>query len=146
MELCLFHLKLNCLLFVLCGFGLFLLPHLTKAQIAELTPKQEIARKIAYIAHHTGVDIDTAIAVAECESKISQVRSYKKNTNGTYDFGVFQINAIHIPLARKMGFDIINNVEDNIHFAFYLMLKSGVYSNWKGSSKCWIPKLRPDIS
>ncbi len=59
-----------------------------------------------------------------------------KNKNGSTDHGYFQINSQHIPEAKSMGLDIVNNEEDNANFAIHLMKKNGL-SDWGYSKHNW---------
>ena len=60
-----------------------------------------------------------------------------KNTNGTTDYGVCQINSIHLEQAKKMGLDVINSEADNKEFALYLFNTQGSVP-WRSSSHIWL--------
>jgi hypothetical protein len=75
--------------------------------------------------------------VAQCESGARQY-----NANGrivknpvTPDYGIFQINAIHVKTAQALGYDIFSE-EGNIRFAMYLYQKNGL-RDWNASKHCW---------
>lgn len=102
----------------------------------KLTPKQEIAQKIAFIAYHMGVDEKLAIQIAKCESGLNQ-----NAVSSTKDYGVMQINKkANGKLAEKLGFNI-HNTDDNIRFGLWLILKDGAKRHYSASFKCWNPKI-----
>lgn len=47
-------------------------------------------------------EVAKAIAISYCESKWNE-RAYNHNTNGSEDFGIFQVNSIHKPTKDEMG-------------------------------------------
>ena len=64
-----------------------------------------------------------------------------KNTDGTTDWGVCQINSTHIEQAKKMGLDIMKE-KDNKEFALYLFNTQGSVP-WRASAygkNGWINK------
>ena len=80
------------------------------------------------------------VEVARCESGMRQFKGGEviKNTanrNGTVDYGVFQINSIHLPTAQKLGIDIMT-LEGNIEMA-KVILKSQGLNAWNPSRHCW---------
>lgn len=56
-------------------------------------------------------------------------------TNGTGDYGLFQINKSHFKEAESMGYDIMTP-EGNTAYAIYLYNQLGT-SPWNASKKCW---------
>lgn len=56
-------------------------------------------------------------------------------TNGTGDFGLFQINKAHIKEAKNMGLDIMTEA-GNTAFAIYLYQQNGT-RDWNSSKSCW---------
>lgn len=53
----------------------------------------------------------------------------------TDDYGVMQIHSSWIPLATKMGLDIVHNAQDNIEFGIWLANTHG-YSQWSTYKYC----------
>ena len=60
-----------------------------------------------------------------------------KNTNGTTDWGICQINSIHLERAEKLGYDVINSEKDNKAFARVLFMEQGSVP-WRSSSHLWL--------
>ena len=61
------------------------------------------------------------------------------NKNKTTDWGLAQINDIHLPVAQKLGLDIINSRKDNEVFAGILYDKFGpkIWYGWDAKrDKC----------
>ncbi len=77
------------------------------------------------------------IEIARCES--GQRQMYDNGDvviSRTRDYGVFQLSYQWIPLAKKMGLDIVHNEKDNISFALWLYHKEGTRP-WNSSKACW---------
>jgi hypothetical protein len=72
------------------------------------------------IALYFGDEADNAIKIVECESSMNPLAVNNKNTNGSIDCGLFQINSIH-------GYDCeeLKDVEFNVKIAKKLYDKSG---------------------
>jgi hypothetical protein len=68
-------------------------------------------------------EIARAIAIAYCESKFNE-RAYNWNTNGSEDFGVFQVNSVHKPTKDEMG-----NYQANIRKAKEIYDRAG--KSWR---------------
>jgi len=51
-----------------------------------------------------GIEARLLNAIAQVESGMNPV-AVGKNRNGTYDYGLMQINSIHLPSLRKLGID-----------------------------------------
>jgi len=99
--------------------------------------------KIIKASVENGVDPDTALNIAMCESSL---RHYGENGNtlrglhNSNDLGVFQINEkYHLEKSQELGFDI-ETPEGNIGYAMWLIKNEGV-KHWKYSKPCWGPKL-----
>lgn len=56
-------------------------------------------------------DPDTAVAIAKCESGLNIEAYNPRNTNGTTDGGLWQINDIHNASLDKLGFDKYDPIE-----------------------------------
>lgn len=73
--------------------------------------------------------IMTAIRIAKAESGL-RTDAINKNSNGTFDIGIFQINDVHSKrISRTDRFDM----EKNISFAYKLRTEQG---NWNAWSVC----------
>lgn len=71
----------------------------------------------------------TAIRIAKAESGL-RTDAINKNSNGTFDIGIFQINDVHSKrISRTDRFDM----EKNISFAYKLRTEQG---NWNAWSVC----------
>lgn len=110
------------------------------------TPEQQIAQRIAFIAYHLGVNENLAVAIASCESGFKQIRSIKQNNNKTYDWGIFQINSIHLNTAQKMGFNVTKEWEDNVRYGLLLIKKNGAVKDFSASIQCWLPKVEQAVA
>lgn len=86
----------------------------------KLTANQ--VRGLAYAAGFRGHDLDVAVAVAMAESG-GKVRAQNKNTNGTTDRGIFQINSTH---GAGSTFD----VNKNTAAAYSLYKQRGGFKDW----------------
>ena len=73
--------------------------------------------------------------IAKVESDLNPY-AVNKNTNGTYDIGLMQINSIHLPMLKKQGITArdLFNPETSIAVGAYILSqcfdKHG--RNWKG--------------
>jgi hypothetical protein len=84
-------------------------------------------------AKKAGIDVETALAIAKCESghkhydeRTGEVLRGKVNPDDT---GIFQINSYwHKAEARRLGYDIYDK-EDNIDYAMFVMKNQG-FSPW----------------
>lgn len=73
-------------------------------------------------------DTERALAIAKCESGFNPDALNTKNTNGTHDGGLFQINSTHDKRLKELGLDKFDP-EDNVAFAKILHDESG-WSPW----------------
>jgi hypothetical protein len=69
-----------------------------------------------------------ALDIAKCESHLN-INAYNYNTNGTGDYGLFQINSIH---TERYGVKFMHDWKANIDVAFDLYKSQG-WSPWT----CW---------
>lgn len=88
----------------------------TGALANELTASEPIE---VLIARQFKDDAKIALAVAKSESNLNPL-AHNKNSNGTIDTGIFQINSIH-------GYDekFLQDPENNIKVAYEVYLKAG---------------------
>lgn len=76
-----------------------------------LSDKQEV---MSYILEVFGDDADRAIWIAKCESGLRKDAINPNNPNGTTDYGVFQINSVHL---KKRGDKFTNDWRENVRVA-----------------------------
>ena len=83
-----------------------------------------------------GEDSPTMLKIAQCESKTRQWdEAGDVITNHiTHDYGIFQINEIHLPEAKRMGIDVFS-LQGNIDFAAYLFHAQHTLP-WQSSHAC----------
>lgn len=70
----------------------------------------------------TGSDALTAFAVALAESGGDPTRTNTHNTNGTIDYGLFQINSVHSALLTGANWQ---DAQTNAHMAYTLYTAAG---------------------
>jgi hypothetical protein len=76
------------------------------------------------------------LCIVEHESGGKQFRSDGSPlVSPTDDYGVMQIHSSWLPLARKMGLDIVHNAQDNIEFGIWLANTHGL-SQWTTYKYC----------
>ena len=80
------------------------------------------------------------VKIAQCESRAQQFTSEGKVVYNpkSGDFGVFQINKMHLKTAQNMGLDVMT-LEGNIRYALHLYSKNGT-RDWNSSKACWAPE------
>jgi len=86
---------------------------------------------VALIRQAFPEDPHTAVAVANCESGLNPKAYNPKNTNGSTDGGLWQINSTHDRRLDQLGLDKFNP-EDATEFARILYEESG-WQPWV----CW---------
>jgi hypothetical protein len=74
-------------------------------------------------------DIMAMIRLAKCESGM-RPDALNKNTNGTFDVGLLQINDVH---SKRISRTDRMNFEKNIRFAYKLHQEQGSFNAWS----CW---------
>jgi hypothetical protein len=76
------------------------------------------------------------ICIVEHESGGQQFRpDGSPLVSPTGDYGVMQIHSSWLPLARRMGLDIVHNAKDNIEFGIWLANTHGL-SQWTTYKDC----------
>jgi len=75
-------------------------------------------------------DAPIMVEVARCESEFKNVPGKLSD-----DFGIFQINHVHLKRLAELGLDR-TNVEDNITYARMLYDEQGTQP-WYSSEHCW---------
>ena len=76
----------------------------------------------------------TIRAVAKCESSMYGGATHI-NSNGSKDWGLLQVNSIHIPDMLRLGLDITDPF-DSLEYGFILMKTQGLRP-WSASLQCW---------
>lgn len=104
------------------GSMLQLIPQVHAEEPMTIGPKEYIIDKIMAVF---GEDGKTAVAVARCESGL-RYNAVNHNTNGSTDYGIFQINSIH--KAKYEGRNIFD-VDTNIDVAYQIYKAQG-FSPW----------------
>lgn len=103
------------------------------------TTRANIYDEIVETSTKYGIDTDTALRIAQCESSLRQYDETGDVIRGTVnalDIGVFQINErYHLNKSQKLGFDIYKS-QDNIEYAMWLMKNEG-NRHWNWSKPCW---------
>lgn len=97
----------------------------------ELAPVSEQERNIAIIRKVWRRDAAIGIAIARCESGLRAEAFNGRNTNGTWDAGLFQVNTIH-GIAKETLFEPYANAG----FAYALYTEQGT-TPWNSSKHCW---------
>ena len=86
-------------------------------------------------ARYHGVDPWLLYAIAKVESSYQPHLRSRMNRNGTYDFGLMQINSVHLPKLRRYGLDmsaLANACASTYVGAWILREAQGRYGNtWK---------------
>lgn len=98
-------------------------------------PEGKVAQIAVFVSYETSVPVDTISRIMFFESQYSET-AYHLNSDKSFDSGLFQINSRHIPEAKKMGLDIVNNPDDNVSFAIYLIKLNGL-RDWNSSKSKW---------
>ena len=87
---------------------------------------------IRAIARSENVDPDLAVRVAKCESGLNY-KAENKNTDGSRDRGVFQINnKYHPEVTDEQAFDPVFSTQ-----FFCKAFKAGNLSWWNATKTCW---------
>jgi hypothetical protein len=81
-----------------------------------------------------GLKADEARKVAKCESGMRDVTS-KPNRNGTYDYGVMQINSLWLKVYNLTPDQLLDR-ETNISTAKKIYDRTGDFSAWRFSKHC----------
>lgn len=77
-------------------------------------PPSELPERVAAVVHNagfSGTNLVTAIAIAKAESGWKWDAKGGPNSNGTYDWGLFQINDVHKPSANVKTNPVANAKE-----------------------------------
>lgn len=118
--------------------GILVTTPMVEAEMLPTEPIEELSQENVSVSHSVGMiekyfpeEPQIALAVARAESGMNPLAVGKINSNGTQDFGMFQINSVHNP-TEKQKF----NAEENIKLARKIYERSGwgawsAYNNGK---------------
>jgi len=81
-----------------------------------------------------GVDRTLAYDIMWCESRVTP-HAVNHNTNGTTDYGYWQINDVHLDTMIGLGLER-TDPSDNLEYGFILLSESGTQP-WSASQHCW---------
>lgn len=103
------------------------------------TKAPSITDMITAKAHEAGVNANTALKIAYCESTYRQFTEDGNVLRGEHnkaDVGIFQINEeYHLAKSQSLGYDIYSTT-GNIDYAIWLMQHEGT-RHWHWSQPCW---------
>lgn len=108
-------------------------PAAHSARIRDVPTRDEVGTLIrAYFPEQPEV----MIAIAECESELQQLRpDGTPLISPTADAGALQVNlTVHQATAERLGLDVVNSLEDNLHYARMLYSERGL-SPWACARK-----------
>jgi len=82
-----------------------------------------------YACRKFGRDCRLALAIQRAENPQGQCEIYHYNTDGTLDWGYFQINTVHL---KRPGLNLrdLLDCKANIDFAYQLYLERGGFTPW----------------
>jgi hypothetical protein len=82
-----------------------------------------------YACEKFGADCRIALAIQRAENPQGRCEIYHYNSNGTLDWGYFQINTVHLHRPGLNLRDLLD-CRANIDFAYQLYLEKGGFSPW----------------
>ena len=74
-------------------------------------------------AHRYNVPIDLVLAIIDVESGGRNIRSNRRNSNGSYDYGIMQINDVHLESDKFNSIGCFFDLDKNIEFGVIYMRK-----------------------
>ena len=82
-----------------------------------------------YACRKFGTDCRVALAIQRAENPQGKCEIYHYNTNGTLDWGYFQINTVHL---KRPGLNLrdLLDCKANIDFAYQLYREQGGFTPW----------------
>jgi hypothetical protein len=82
-----------------------------------------------YACAKFGADCRIALAIQRAENPLGKCETYHYNSDGTLDWGYFQINTVHL---KRPGLNLrdLLDCKANIDFAFQLFQESRGFSAW----------------
>ena len=112
----------------------FLAIHKGSADVVVTVTPHKVLSDIEIVSRETGYSTSTLNRIIYCESR-GNPKAKHLNHNGTTDYGLAQINEVHIPEARALGFDITTRA-GNLGLMAVLIKKNGL-RDWSASKSCW---------
>lgn len=97
-------------------------------EITGIKPNSPLNDIQQYICDKFGKDCKLALAVAKAENGTMQCDRFNINSNGTVDFGVFQINTVHLKKGYKIS-DLID-CKKNVDIAFEIFSQQKGFQAW----------------
>jgi hypothetical protein len=100
-----------------------------KAGLEELKPDESIPLSLELQIHlkneceKYGVDINEAVAIMTVENETFNPKLKHKNNNGTYDWGLFQVNDCWIEELKGIGVTDLLDPKQNITAGTYIISK-----------------------
>jgi len=82
-----------------------------------------------YACRKFGADCRLALAIQRAENPGGKCEIYHYNSDGTLDWGYFQINTVHLKRAGLNLRDLLD-CKANIDFAYQLFRESGGFTPW----------------
>ena len=97
-------------------------------EVKPSSPSLGVEKKIMDVF---GEDGKIAVAVAKAESGLVSKRSHKMNSNGTYDWGIMQVNDCHCKRVGENCHEKLLDSDFNIEFAYGIYERSGkTFNAW----------------
>jgi hypothetical protein len=82
-----------------------------------------------YTCRKFGADCRLALAIQRAENAAGKCEIYHYNSNGTLDWGYFQINTVHLERPGLNLRDLLD-CQANIDFAYMLYREKGGFTPW----------------
>jgi hypothetical protein len=109
--------------------------HLKQKRNIYIPPTGKVLRIAERVSNETGISQEIISRIMYFESSYNQ-KEEPKNTNGTRDIGIFQINSTHLKEAKKLGLNL-RDMDDNAEFAIRLIKQHPDLRDWKASKHNW---------
>lgn len=100
-----------------------------------IVPSESVVKVIHKVAIRHDIDEDVLFRIAFVESKF-QTNATRKNSNGTMDVGLFQINSIHWKTTCS-GLKVYRSIEDNAECAGRIVAG---HAKFKGKDRHWFAR------
>lgn len=101
----------------------FLVPSKVNAQVISIVSRESTIQEKVLDAFNDDLRM---LDVVKCESDFKQFKNGKVLTSPTSDYGIMQINWIHLKEAERLGLDVKNSVDDNIKMGRIIYEKEGI--------------------
>lgn len=103
------------------------------SDVAALARADQDGRRLSawqeYACRKFGADCRVALAIQRAENSPGKCEIYHYNSNGTLDWGYFQINTVHLERPGLNLRDLLD-CKANIDFAYQLYVEKGGFSPW----------------